>query len=232
MLRRGCRRDGAGSEALQSQMAQLSELSGARLRARVQAEAKGDYDQRKQAVEQLISPLRSGLAGVRAVLALDQERRESRQDPATHARRHQRRAAARRNRGRWSRPAKAPTRAASGARCSSVTWSSSPACSRTATSPSSPSWAAARRCCVPIRSSTCRVSTCAKAPLQGVLDAYQARDEEERQRHLRDLAGCCASASRRSPTGLLGRARFAGRPGRHVPARRPLQRGARRPTRG
>jgi len=28
----------------------------------------------------------------------------------------------------------------------------------------------------------------AKAPLQGVLDAYQARDEEERQRHLRDHA--------------------------------------------
>jgi DNA recombination protein RmuC len=28
----------------------------------------------------------------------------------------------------------------------------------------------------------------AKAPLQGVLDAYEARDEEERQRHLRDHA--------------------------------------------
>src|SRR5258708_28545136 len=28
----------------------------------------------------------------------------------------------------------------------------------------------------------------AKAPLQGVLDAYQARDEDERERHLRDHA--------------------------------------------
>src|SRR6478735_5907651 len=66
------------SEALQSQMAQLSELSRAQLRA-VQAEAKGDLDQRKQAVEQLISPLKEQLGRVDAqLLRLDQERRESR----------------------------------------------------------------------------------------------------------------------------------------------------------
>ena len=50
----------------------------------------------------------------------------------------------------------------------------------------------------------------AKAPLQGVLDAYQARDEEERQRHLRDHAQAAAQArqgARRQ--GLLGRARFS-----------------------
>src|SRR5262249_26437567 len=66
------------SEALQSSMNQLSELARAQLRA-VQAEAKGDLDQRKQAVEQLISPLKEQLGRVDAqLLRLDQERRESR----------------------------------------------------------------------------------------------------------------------------------------------------------
>ena len=49
----------------------------------------------------------------------------------------------------------------------------------------------------------------AKAPLQGVLDAYQARDEEERERHLRDHAQAAAQArqgARRQ--GLLGGARL------------------------
>src|SRR3979490_2885391 len=43
------------AEALQSSMSQLSELARAQLRA-VQAEAKGDLDQRRQAVEQMVTP--------------------------------------------------------------------------------------------------------------------------------------------------------------------------------
>src|SRR5690349_23434884 len=66
------------AEALQSSMSQLSELARAQLRA-VQVEAKGDLDQRKQAVEQLVAPLREQLGRVDAqLLRLDQERRESR----------------------------------------------------------------------------------------------------------------------------------------------------------
>ena len=66
------------AEALQSSMAQLSELAKAQLRA-TQAEAKGDLDKRQQAVEQLVAPLREQLGRVDAQLrGLDQERRESR----------------------------------------------------------------------------------------------------------------------------------------------------------
>ena len=44
----------------------------------------------------------------------------------------------------------------------------------------------------------------AKAPLQGVLDAYEARDEEERERTCGTTPGCCASTSRRWPTRRTG----------------------------
>ena len=66
------------AEALQSSMAQLTELARAQLDA-AQAEAKGDLDKRQQAVEQLVAPLKEQLGRVdQQLLRLDQERRESR----------------------------------------------------------------------------------------------------------------------------------------------------------
>jgi|SRR5579884_4306342 len=66
------------AEALQASMAQLSELARSQLQA-AQAEAKGDMEKRQQAVEQLVAPLREQLGRVDAQLvALDRERRESR----------------------------------------------------------------------------------------------------------------------------------------------------------
>src|SRR5579859_3897286 len=66
------------AEALQSSMGQLAELAKSQLQA-AQAEAKGDLDQRRQAVEQLVGPLKQQLERVDTQLrSLDQERRESR----------------------------------------------------------------------------------------------------------------------------------------------------------
>ncbi len=65
------------AEALQTNMAQLAELARAQLRT-AQVEAKGDLDKRHQAVEQLVAPLKEQLGRVDAqLLKLDQERRES-----------------------------------------------------------------------------------------------------------------------------------------------------------
>jgi DNA recombination protein RmuC len=65
------------AEALQSSMSQLTELAQAQLRT-VQTEAKGDLDKRQQAVEQLVAPLKEQLGRVDSQLTrLDQERRTS-----------------------------------------------------------------------------------------------------------------------------------------------------------
>ncbi len=66
------------AEALQASMRQLSELARTQLQA-TQAEAKGDLDKRQRAFEQLVSPLTEQLGRMDAQLvALDRERRESR----------------------------------------------------------------------------------------------------------------------------------------------------------
>ena len=66
------------AEALQSSMAQLAELSRAQLQT-AQAQASGDLEKRQQAVEQLVAPLKEQLGRVDSqLMALDQERRESR----------------------------------------------------------------------------------------------------------------------------------------------------------
>src|SRR2546421_8492579 len=66
------------AEALQSSMAQLTELARAQLKT-TQAEAKGELEKRQQAVEQLVAPLKEQLGRVdQQLLRLDQERRESR----------------------------------------------------------------------------------------------------------------------------------------------------------
>jgi DNA recombination protein RmuC len=66
------------ADALKSSIDQLAELNRAQLSA-ARAEARGDLDSRRQAVEQLVAPLKEQLGRVDAqLLALDQERRESR----------------------------------------------------------------------------------------------------------------------------------------------------------
>ena len=179
------------AEALQASMGQLAELARAQLQA-AQAEAKGDLDQRKQAVEQLVAPLRDQLTRVDAqLLALDQERRESR--------------------GRLE--AQLRTLADTGERLRTETGALVTALRK----PNARGqWGQmqlrnvvelagmVRHCdfveqgSVGSDESTLRpdlliklpggkhIVVDAKAPLQGVLDAYAARDEEERQRFLRD----------------------------------------------
>jgi DNA recombination protein RmuC len=181
------------SEALQSQMAQLSELARAQLRA-VQAEAKGDLDQRKQAVEQLISPLKEQLGRVDAqLLRLDQERRESRGRLEA-----QLRTLADTNdklrtetgalvtalrkpnaRGQWGQmQLRNVVELAGMLQHCDFAEQSQLAGDETVLRPD----------LVVNMPGGKHVVVDAKAPLQGVLDAYQARDEEERQRHLRDHA--------------------------------------------
>ncbi|MGI8713629.1 MAG: DNA recombination protein RmuC [Solirubrobacteraceae bacterium] len=66
------------AEALQSSMTQLTAMARAQLQT-AQTAAKGDLVQRQQAVEQLVAPLKEQLGRVDGqLLRLDQERRESR----------------------------------------------------------------------------------------------------------------------------------------------------------
>ena len=66
------------ADALQSSMTQLAELARAQLQT-AQTQAKGDLEKRQQAVEQLVAPLKEQLGRVDSqLLRLDQERRESR----------------------------------------------------------------------------------------------------------------------------------------------------------
>ena len=66
------------AEALRASMTHLTEMAQAQLKT-AQAEAKGDLDKRQAAVEQLVAPLKEQLGKVdQQLLRLDQERRESR----------------------------------------------------------------------------------------------------------------------------------------------------------
>jgi DNA recombination protein RmuC len=66
------------AEALQSSMSQLTAMARAQLET-AQTEGRGDLDKRQQAVEQLVGPLKEQLGRVDGqLLRLDQERRESR----------------------------------------------------------------------------------------------------------------------------------------------------------
>jgi DNA recombination protein RmuC len=181
------------AEALQSSMAQLSEMAKAQLQA-AQTEARGDLHKRQQAVEQLVAPLKEQLGRVDGqLLKLDQERRETR--------------------GRFESQLRAL--AESGDRLRTET-------SALVTALRKPNargqWGQMqlrnvvesagmlRHCDFAEQhsyagdESTLRpdmvvnmpggkhVVVDAKSPLQGLLDAYQARDEAEREQHLRDHA--------------------------------------------
>jgi DNA recombination protein RmuC len=181
------------AEALQSSMAQLSQLARAQLEA-AQAEAKGDLDQRKQAVEQLVAPLKDQLTRVdQQLLRLDQERRESRGRLEAQLRSLSETGEKLRTetgalvtalrkpntRGQWGQmQLRNVVELAGMVRHCDFCEQSSIAGDESTLRPD----------LVVNLPGGKHVVVDAKAPLQGVLDAYEARDEEERQGFLRDHA--------------------------------------------
>ena len=181
------------AEALQGSMAQLAELSRAQLDA-AQAKAKGDLEKRQHAVEQLVAPIKDQLGRVDAqLLRLDQERRESR--------------------GRLEAQLKNLTetgeklRTETGALVTALRkpnargqWGQMQLrnvvelagmvrhCDFAEQSSLGSDDAPLRPDLIVRMPGGKQVVVDAKAPLQGVLDAYEARDEEAREQHLRDHA--------------------------------------------
>jgi len=181
------------AEALQASQGQLVELARAQLAA-AQAEGKGDLDRRQQAVEQLVGPLREQLGRVDAQLVkLDQERRESRGRMDAQIRSLAETGEKLRTetgalvtalrkpntRGQWGQMQLRNVVELAGmvAHCDFVEQSSL-----------SGEDTSMRPDLVVSLPGGKHVVVDAKAPLQGVLDAYEARDEDERDRHLRDHA--------------------------------------------
>ena len=181
------------ADALQANMQQLAELSKSQLRA-AQAEARGDLDKRERAVEQLVAPLKEHLGRVDQQLsALDRERRESR--------------------GRLE--AQLQTLSETGERLRSETGALVTAlrkpnargvwgqmqlrkvvelagmvrhCDFTEQASIAGDERVLRPDLIVNLPGGKHVVVDAKAPLQAVLDAYEARDEDERLRHLADHA--------------------------------------------
>src|ERR1700736_2982771 len=181
------------AEALQASMAQLTEVARAQLRTE-QVQAKGDLERRQQAVEQLVAPLREQLGRVDAQLVkLDQERRESRGRMDAQIRALTETGEKLRTetgalvtalrkpnaRGQWGQMQLRNVVELAGMvrHCDFVEQSSLAGEDSTLRPDLIVSMPGGKHVVVD-----------AKAPLQGVLDAYAARDEEERERHLRDHA--------------------------------------------
>jgi DNA recombination protein RmuC len=177
------------AEALQSSMAQLTELARAQLTA-AQAEAKGDLDERKRAVEQLVAPLNEQLGRVDAqLLRLDQERRESRGRLESQLRTLTETGEKLRTetgalvtalrkpntRGQWGQMQLRNVVELAGM----VRY-----CDFDEQSSFTGNEAILRPDLVVRLPGGKHVVVDAKAPLQGILDAYEARDEEERAGHL------------------------------------------------
>ena len=181
------------ADAMKASVEQLSELNRAQLQA-VQAQARGDLDQRRQAVEQLVAPLTDQLGRVDAQLrGLDQERRESRGRLDAQLRTLSESNEKLRTetgalvtalrkpnaRGQWGQMQLRNVVELAGMvkHCDFLEQVSLGG-----------EEASLRPDLVVRMPGGKQVMVDAKAPLQGVLDAYQARDEEERQQHLRDHA--------------------------------------------
>jgi DNA recombination protein RmuC len=181
------------AEALQSSMSQLTELARAQLKA-AQAEAKGDLDKRQQAVEQLVAPLKEQLGRVDAqLLKLDQERRESGGRLTAQLRTLAETGEKLRTetgalvtalrkpnaRGQWGQMQLRNVVESAGMvkHCDFVEQHSYVGDD-----------AMLRPDMVINLPGGKHVVVDAKAPLQGVLDAFEARDEAERDQHLRDHA--------------------------------------------
>jgi DNA recombination protein RmuC len=182
------------AEALQSSMVQLTEIARSQLQS-AQTEAKGDLDKRRQAVEQLVAPLKEQLGRVDSqLLRLDQERRESRGRLEAQLRTLSETGERLRNetgalvtalrkpnaRGQWGQlQLRNVVEAAGMLKHCDFEEQHSYAGDDDAT---------LRPDMVVNLPGGKHVVVDAKSPLQGVLDAYQARDEAERAQHLRDHA--------------------------------------------
>ncbi|MGO9961074.1 MAG: DNA recombination protein RmuC [Solirubrobacteraceae bacterium] len=181
------------AEALQASMAQLAELARSQLQA-TQAEARGDLAKRQQAVEQLVGPLKEQLGRVDSqLMRLDQERRESRGRLEAQLRTLTETGERLRTetgalvtalrkpntRGQWGQMQLRNVVELAGMirHCDFVEQSSLGGDERTL-----------RPDLIVNLPGGKHVVVDAKAPLQGVLDAYQARDDAEREQHLRDHA--------------------------------------------
>ncbi len=181
------------AEALQASMSQLTEMARAQLRS-VQVEAKGDLDKRQHAVEQLVAPIKEQLGRVdERLVELDRERRESRGRLEAQLRTLTETGEKLRTetgalvtalrkpnaRGQWGQMQLRNVVELAGMvrHCDFVEQSSLGGEDSTL-----------RPDLIVQMPGGKHVVVDAKAPLQGVLDAYEARDEEERQRHLRDHA--------------------------------------------
>ena len=181
------------AEALQASMSQLAELARSQLQT-AQAEARGDLEKRRQAVEQLVVPLREQLGRVDGQLTrLDQERRESRGRLEAQLRTLTETGERLRSetgalvtalrkpnaRGQWGQMQLRNVVEMAGMirHCDFVEQSSMAGEERTL-----------RPDLIVNLPGGKHVVIDAKAPLQGVLDAYEARDEAERERHLADHA--------------------------------------------
>jgi len=178
------------SDALRASIEQLSELNKAQLRS-VQTEAQGELQKRQQAVEQLVAPLKDQLGRVdQQLMRLDQERRESRGRLEAQLRNLTETGEKLRSetgalvtalrkpnaRGQWGQmqlrnvvELAGMVRYCDFAEQSALGGDDSPL----------------RPDLIVRMPGGKHVVVDAKAPLQGVLDAYQARDEEEREAHLR-----------------------------------------------
>jgi DNA recombination protein RmuC len=181
------------AEALQSSLAQLAELSKAQLQT-AQAQATGDLEKRQAAVESLVAPLREQLGRVDSqLMSLDQERRESRGRLEAQLKTLNETGERLRNetgalvtalrkpnaRGQWGQmQLRNVVELAGMLRHCDFTEQSAVAGDDTTLRPD----------LIVNLPGGKQVVVDAKAPLQGVLDAYQARDEAERARHLRDHA--------------------------------------------
>lgn len=181
------------AEALQSNMAQLAELAKAQLRA-AQVEARGDLDRRRDQVEQLVAPIREQLTRVDSQLTkLDQERRSSQGRLEAQLRalgEHGERLRAEttalvtalrkpNTRGQWGQMQlrNVVEQAGMVRHCDFVEQFSYQGDERTL-----------RPDMVVRLPGGKTVVVDSKAPLQGLLDAYEARDEAEREARLRDHA--------------------------------------------
>jgi DNA recombination protein RmuC len=181
------------SEALQASVSQLAEMARAQFQAS-QEQAKGELDKRQNAVEQLVAPLKEQLGRVDAqLLRLDQERLESRGRLEAQLRSLTETGEKLRTetgalvtalrkpntRGQWGQmQLRNVVELAGMVRHCDFLEQSSLSGEETTLRPD----------LVVRMPGGKHVVVDAKAPLQGVLDAYQARDEEERVKFLRDHA--------------------------------------------
>jgi DNA recombination protein RmuC len=174
-------------------MSQLTELARGQLQA-VQSEARGDLEKRQQAVEQLVAPLKEQLGRVDSqLLRLDQDRRESRGQMSAQLRTLAETSERLRTetsalvtalrkpnaRGQWGQMQLRNVVESAGMlkHCDFVEQHSYAG-----------EEATLRPDMVVNLPGGKQVVVDAKSPLQGVLDAHEARDEAEREQFLRDHA--------------------------------------------